>query len=504
MGEKVKNYIFEILGIIALGISIWHCNRGDISANWEFVMIILNFGLAVVMKLLVNQYVELSRAVIIDIAATINLLKIFILMFYMYLCLCLKKRGIELERFVLEYIVLDMVALANILYQVYYEYYKSFDIKQLIVTTAIGVMCCKGIRVEYINLCEMGSAMINMGLVFILLWIYKRKSERILGEGRFCMKLCLKFLIIQALFAILVSQNIHRYVETTVTFHLIQTGYLFYFTYRSCMMETWQSRVHQLNEAESRIMQQKETCNMIANLSHELKTPINIIRSALDLLLLENGENEEILKMIKTIKGQCNQTMNIIQDMIEIQKIKGHYSQEKPQVYNLVEVVENVVEAFCEELPDCKIVFNPLEEEIYQAIEVQSMQQSLMLLVGSLIQASGKELYIEMGLKDQEEVYIQFEHPQVVKLKEMFESIKQEAQSHIGIADQVTMKLIEYLVHGHQGKITYVENKEAIAMKLVFPSHKQSLENWLDPLNLIYLKDQIKARELCVGAINLE
>ena len=504
MEEKIKYVICWVFGIMTVGFSIWHCELGHVSGNQELAILFLTFGLAIVMKLLVNQYVEVSRSVIIDIMSTTSLLKVFVLLLYIYLFLGLRKREINLERFVLEYMVLNTVGLSTILYQGYYEAYKSFDIKILIFSAAIGIMCCRGIRIEYIKYCEMGLITVNLIIEFVLYFLYKKKGEKVLGEARFWIELCLKFLMIQAIFFMFVYQNIHRYVAVAVAFHFIRTVFIFCFTYRSCMLETWRSRVHQLNEAELMIAQQKENCNMIVNLSHELKTPINIIRSALELLSLEYEKNKELLSVIERVKGQCNQVMNIIQDMIEIQKIKGHYIQEKYQIYNVVEVVENVVEAFCEEIPECQIVFNPLEEEIYQEIDIERMQQSLILFIGCLLKASGDELYIEMGIQEKGEIYIRFKHPKVTKIWEMFEAAKKEKQEKVEIADTITLKLIEYLIQGQKGKMSYEEFEESTEMKITFPSCLLTAENWLDPLNLIYLKDQVKARDIRVSAINMQ
>ena len=52
--------------------------------------------------------------------------------------------------------------------------------------------------------------------------------------------------------------------------------------------------------------------------------------------------------------------------------------------------------------------------------------------------------------------------------------------------------------------MSYEGFEESTEMKITFPSCLLTAENWLDPLNLIYLKDQVKARDIRVSAINMQ
>ena len=71
--------------------------------------------------------------------------------------------------------------------------------------------------------------------------------------------------------------------------------------------------------------EEREREEFFANLSHELKTPINIIYSSIQLMSLFKGKSDEVfkeyyLKHEKSVRINCLRMLKIIKNMIDINK----------------------------------------------------------------------------------------------------------------------------------------------------------------------------------------
>lgn len=221
----------------------------------------------------------------------------------------------------------------------------------------------------------------------------------------------------------LISATPFILVRTIESYYILKCTYLAYWE------EPWKEKIFNLNQVEYTLSDNAYYRDMIVNLSHELKTPINVISSATELLKLDFKEEEEVMNDLKEIRSYCNQTMRIIKNMIDIHKLKGGYTKVVYSKYNLVALIENVVEAYSKQYKEAHLVFNPDEEEIYSQVDKQLFQQMMLYLIYAILKTR----------KDKSDVYIE--------IKEIEDTI-QIKLSHLKIAN-----IEEYLIH-------HVEDKE--------------------------------------------
>ena len=273
---------------------------------------------------------------------------------------------------------------------------------------------------------------------------------------------------------------------------------LFIYCYLTCVVNPWKNKKRLLLEVGSNMAFQQEQSEHIVSLSHELKTPVNVIRSGLDLILLDEKIESNTLQELRSLKAICNEIMNIIQNMIDVQKIEGKHISNEFQVYNIVEVVENVVDAFGEQR-QCEFLFNPLEEELFQELDIHLFQQSFMLLISLLIKKEcAGQIYIEMGKTSDENkgVVIKIQHERIVFLEELSNNLDELMMRKEDEMELLTMHFIKLVCKLHSISMQYSLEEEKNILELVFPICYKQSEEWLDEENIELLKEQIKARGL--------
>ena len=106
-----------------------------------------------------------------------------------------------------------------------------------------------------------------------------------------------------------------------------------------------------------------------SNISHELKTPVNLIFSALQVneIYIKEGNIELIDRNRKIIKQNCLRLIRTINNFIDANKISEGYVFPDLKPYNIVEIIEGASIAANKyiKLIDNMLIFDSDEEEIY-------------------------------------------------------------------------------------------------------------------------------------------
>lgn len=125
------------------------------------------------------------------------------------------------------------------------------------------------------------------------------------------------------------------------------------------------------------------------NICHELRTPINVISSALQLnnLNIENKNLNSIERNNLVIKQNCLRLIRTINNFIDANKISEGQIEENVMVLNVVEVVENILDASSEYISKKKInfIFDPDFEEIFIAIDSEFLERIILNLLSNSV-----------------------------------------------------------------------------------------------------------------------
>ena len=143
-----------------------------------------------------------------------------------------------------------------------------------------------------------------------------------------------------------------------------------------------------------------------ANLSHEFKTPLNIILSTVQLVMNYIEVNNEypdynmFNKCLSNIKQNSYRILKIANNLIDMSKIDGNFYSINMGNYNIVEVVENIVQSLAEYMKDNKrnIIFDTMEEEIITACDPDQIERIILNLLSNAMKftSHGGNIYVDM------------------------------------------------------------------------------------------------------------
>lgn len=367
-----------------------------------------------------------------------------------------------------------------------------YEINHLIFIVLFGVLLAsRSLKTNLIPVAMRWTAGVSLvDLVFIA---WRKMRQSIPYRQRVHFFTLLSLMMIQQLIYICTFGQGKEYFLLLVTVLFLQTIYQTNDIFYICLYKPWEEKIRETKKTEAMIQEQEKRCNRIVNLSHELKTPVNVIRSALDILSLDVNQN--LKQDVKLIKGECNELMNLIQDMIDIQKINTRHVEVKLRNYNLVELLENVIDIFGAELSESKLVFNPQEEEINQIVDGELMQKGFMLLIGMLIKESGEEkILIEMKQDAKSKrISICFTCPGISQIEQLNEALEtiQEHKELAHIEGILTLKLIQAILRLHETKLNFLDENQAA---INFKAKSFGKMVWQNEREKAVLADQVRCR----------
>jgi len=169
-------------------------------------------------------------------------------------------------------------------------------------------------------------------------------------------------------------------------------------------------------QAEKNLLKQEE---FYANISHELKTPLNVIFSTNQLFeyYLKNGLLEEkagkMLSSTHTIRQNCFRLTRLISNLTDLSKIRAGYLKLNLTKENIVSLVEGTVESITEYVryKGLKIVFDTDTEEKMISCDPERVDRIVLNLISNsikftkeggsiLVSVADKGEKVEISVKD--------------------------------------------------------------------------------------------------------
>ena len=161
-------------------------------------------------------------------------------------------------------------------------------------------------------------------------------------------------------------------------------------------------------EIEKKKIEYKNKNEFFVNMSHELKTPINLILSSNQLL--ENLYKEEIINnpeseindLVNTVKQNSYFAMGLVDNIMELCKLEQDFHQYSKDYYNIVDIIEEICVNFNKYIAEknIDIVFDTDEEEKILNIDPDDIEKVILTLLSSIIRYSENDSLISVDLKN--------------------------------------------------------------------------------------------------------
>ncbi|QAA33926.1 ATP-binding protein [Clostridium manihotivorum] len=160
------------------------------------------------------------------------------------------------------------------------------------------------------------------------------------------------------------------------------------------------------SELDNYIKDEKTKRQFYTNISHELRTPINVIYSALQLndLYLEEKKKDGLEKNSENIKRNCLRLIRTINNFIDTNKISEGYLTPTMSIYNIVYLVENVAQSTLEYVNRFKmeLTFDADEEEIYVNCDMELLERVILNLLSNSVKYGrpGGYIFVSISCSD--------------------------------------------------------------------------------------------------------
>ena len=257
------------------------------------------------------------------------------------------------------------------------------------------------------------------------------------------------------------------------------------------------------DEVKSNIVMEKALKlqgEFLANISHELKTPLNVIFAAVQLFSLycNSGSLDEnkslIIKYIDSIKQNSYRLSKLINNIVDTSKIEAGFFELNLSNNNIVEVVEGIVMSVTNftEIKGLNIVFDTDIEEKIIACDPEKIERIVLNLISNAIKFSNKgdEIFVDIKDKDEfVEISVKDNGVGIEKkyLDMIFDRFKQVDKSLSRNAEGtgIGLSLVKSIVELHGGKIS-VESESGKGSKFIvlLPAREVIQQNMLFSRNM--------------------
>ncbi len=495
---KRQNYMAQVV-IWILVVSIV-CVQIETIVKLEGVILILVLGnicLAIGTKLSLTNYISKTMTNIINALALSSMCLHILILFLLYLTTIGEK-----ERFSI-YLIWSSNTIFNTLMLVIIMGLIFMEIRPRRVDYMVGIsfvisVLSSNLLVNNKELVQEFGMLFSKGAILgccIYVFIGK-KYKKELGKGiyyfryftlcNFAQCLCYTF------------NTMAYFAPICLTLHFFRNYYLLRCALTIGIEQPMSKKIFKLEAATNKIDDHSKMSMMIVNLSHELKTPINVIKSAIDLLSLDYRTNQQLDKEIKELKAQCNQSLNIVQMMIDIQKIKSGQISFKCAQYNVVELIENVIEALSEEYRACRFIFNPQEEEINSFVSKELLQQAFLQLLYLMLQIDDdKIIYVHMRRREGKPLEIELFHSSINQIEETLRKLN-DFYAEEEMMDILSIQYLQEVIKLHQGSIEILKNEKSGYMQLCLPIEQSETSEitQLGEENILELRENIRCHYL--------
>lgn len=237
---------------------------------------------------------------------------------------------------------------------------------------------------------------------------------------------------------------------------------------------------------------------IFANISHELKTPLNVIFSSNQLLefylkndLLEDNR-DKFSKNVNIIKQNCYRLTKLINNIVDLSKIESGFLKLNLYNENIVQVVEDTVQSVSEHIKGkgISIVFDTNTEEKIIACDPEKIERVILNLISNAIKFTNMDGRIFINILDKgdsveiavKDTGIGMDKKHLDNIFERFHQVD-KSLSRNAEGSGIGLSLVKSIVELHSGKISVDSTPgEGTIFRIEFPARTVKNEKVIEQI----------------------
>ena len=233
------------------------------------------------------------------------------------------------------------------------------------------------------------------------------------------------------------------------------------------IVEEEQKKIYEIKEYD------RIKTEFFSNISHELRTPINVIFSALQVHELKLKNNQSLYtnasKYIGIMKQNCHRLLRLINNLIDITKIDSGYFDIDENNFDIVNIVENITLSVADYIENkgLTLIFDTFVEEKIIACDPEKIERIMLNLLSNAVKFTpvGGEILVAIKEWNDDNICISVKDTgkgiPKDKLNSIFERFVQVDKSltRDNEGSGIGLSLVKLLVELHNGRIS-VQSRE--------------------------------------------
>mgnify|MGYP001283423010 CR=1 FL=1 len=230
-----------------------------------------------------------------------------------------------------------------------------------------------------------------------------------------------------------------------------------------------------ISDQSERIQAERLKQEVVAMVTHDLRVPLSVMQNFLQFI--ENGYygnlNEKGLKFFPGTKRNCNQMLDLTNDLLDLEKIKSGMMELDLENTDLAEVVKQCVETLTPVAEEFGLKLEVTAEPLHMRVDSKLISRTVTNLVSNAMKHSPRDAKVQIELKQHDGVA-------QVSVRDFGTGIAKEEQEKIferfhqasGSAKQITgtglgLTICKLVVDMHGGKI-WVESEKGKGSTFAF------------------------------------
>lgn len=140
---------------------------------------------------------------------------------------------------------------------------------------------------------------------------------------------------------------------------------------------------------------------ILANVTHDLKTPLTMIKAYASMIKEISGDNpEKREKHLQVIIDEADRLTGLVNDVLSVSKLQSNMDELKIKVFNLTELVYGIINKFgyLQEAQGYSFMLN-IEPNLYTRADEEKIRQVIYNLLGNASNYTGADKTVYISLK---------------------------------------------------------------------------------------------------------